>query len=257
MISYCITAYRPVFCKLLIEDLHRKTSVPYETLLWINTPDPQFAAFVQEKIRAGWPIKIVGNTPENIGMVGYKHLFAAAQYDLITQIDDDVICISPGIAQKARAIFAKHPKVKQLVSDVWQDQYCTGHRPPEDRYTVYDAEWGLYKGPIDSWFGIYHRSMLGIFKDNPFQKFCSIGNWAYRTLASKGLLGLLCKKFKVFHVTHPPYVSYYGMLDFQIKKIESIAGPGSARGYREAKLPPREELGKRIQNIFRVLSVEP
>jgi hypothetical protein len=39
MISYCIASYRPTYSTLLVQDLIRKTSAPYEILIWLNTDD--------------------------------------------------------------------------------------------------------------------------------------------------------------------------------------------------------------------------
>jgi len=58
-------------------------------------------------------------------MRAYRMLFTAARYELITQIDDDVLRISPQIAERAAAIFKAHPKVRQLVADTWQDEFTT------------------------------------------------------------------------------------------------------------------------------------
>src|ERR1700692_2026412 len=101
MISYCVASYRPTYSTLLVEDLIRKTSVPFEILLWLNTSDPNFRAHLASLQHAGSPIRIIGHSPENWGMTAYKRLFADAKYDMVVQIDDDVVCISPHIAEVA------------------------------------------------------------------------------------------------------------------------------------------------------------
>src|SRR5215471_12098375 len=118
MISYCIVAYRPHYSSLLIQDLMRKTTAPWEILVWLNVDDAEFEGFLQT---TGAPVRIVGKTPENIGMEAYPRLFHEARHELIVQIDDDVIAVSKRIAEQASDIFARFPRVKQLVADVWQD----------------------------------------------------------------------------------------------------------------------------------------
>ena len=160
MISFCIVAYRAVYSKLLIDDLIKKTSPRFEILVWLNCQDEDFEKFLSDRIRIGYPIKIVGKTPENIGMSAYFYLFKKAQYELIVQIDDDVVMVSKNIAEHAMEIFQQFANVKQLVADVWQDEYTTGARPPLNHYIKFDEKYSLYDGPIDGWFSIYHRSIL-------------------------------------------------------------------------------------------------
>src|SRR5882724_6197328 len=152
MISYCVAVYRPTYARLLLADLVAKTSVPYEILVWLNVADAKLDADIDTTIASGAPLRVVGRTPDNIGMVAYEKLFRAARYPLIVQIDDDVVCISRGIAQRADRLFRRFPRVRQLVSDVWQDEYTTGARPPLEQYSAFDSNEGLYSGPVDGWF---------------------------------------------------------------------------------------------------------
>ena len=160
MISYCVACYRPVYVRQLIDELIRKTSAPYEILLWLNVADSDFDAFLRCHAAAGAPLRILGRTPENIGMAAYPRLFAAAKFDLIAQIDDDIVSITPQIAETARAAFDRHPSLGMITADVWQDEYTTGARPPLEVYRPADEEFGLFDGPIDGWFAIYRRASL-------------------------------------------------------------------------------------------------
>ena len=139
MISYCIAVFRPVYARLLLADLVEKTTVPFEMLIWLNVADPALEAEIAAASARGVKLRVVGRTPENIGMRAYAALFRAARYDLITQIDDDVVCISRGIAERAHRLFRRFPAVRQIVADVWQDEHTTGARPPLEHYRVFDA----------------------------------------------------------------------------------------------------------------------
>jgi hypothetical protein len=105
VISYSIAVYRPTYARLLIADLVEKTSVPFEILVWLNVDDPSFDAELDSAIASGVPLRVIGRTPANIGMLAYRSLFRVARYQLITQIDDDVVCVSRGIAQRAGRVF--------------------------------------------------------------------------------------------------------------------------------------------------------
>lgn len=255
-ISYCIAAYRPAYCRLLVEDLLRKSTVPFEILLWLNTDDPDFEAFLRLKEHEGHPVRIRGKSPENIGMNCFRPLMEGAQCELITQIDDDVVRVSPRIAEKAADIMARHPTVKQLAADCWNDDYTWGNRPPMKEYKEISNEDGLYEGGIDGWFSVVHRdALLPLLPKIPFSKFFSLGGFVSTLLSQQGLHGYLCTKFKVFHVVGAPYVSYYGMLDFEINKYRGLHGPEGGAGLAQARekghIPPHEILKRKVEGIYK------
>jgi hypothetical protein len=222
MISYCVAIYRPTYARLLLADLVEKTSVPFEILVWLNVADAALDAEIAAAIGSGVPLRVVGRTPANIGMLAYGKLFREARYPLIAQIDDDVVCISRGIAQRADRLFRRFPAVRQLVSDVWQDEYTTGARPPIEQYSAFDAGEGLYMGPIDGWFAIYHRSILPLLLDMPMAPYFALGAAVRARLARRGQHGLLDRRMKVFHVIGPEYAAAFGMLAFEIGKYRRL-----------------------------------
>ena len=255
MISYCIASYRPHYSSLLIQDLVRKTTAPFEILVWLNVEDGEFERFLAEQQAVGVPLRIVGKTPENIGMQAYSQLFQEAQHELIVQIDDDVVAISKRIAEQASDIFTRFPRVKQLVADVWQDEYTTGARPPMSCYCAYEPTQGLYDGPIDGWFSVFHRSVLALAASAPRSLYFPLGCHLKNSLRANGELGLLCTRFKVFHVIGPQYASYFGMLDFEIQKYQRLGRADIVNWYESAKatLPGKAELEPRVKEIFAAL----
>ncbi len=222
MISYCIAVYRPIYARRLLADLVDKTSAPFEILLWLNVADAALDAEIDGAITRGVPLRVLGRTPENIGMRAYATLFAAARYTLVAQIDDDVVSISRGIAERAERLFRRFPSVRQLVADVWQDEHTTGARPPLDQYRVFDAAEGLYDGPIDGWFSVYHRSIQPLLASLPFAPYVALGAAARARLMQRGQMGLLDRGMKVFHVTGPAYADAFGMLEFEIEKYRRL-----------------------------------
>jgi hypothetical protein len=255
MISYCIACYRPRYATLLIEELVHKTSVSYEILLWINVQDDAFDQFIARRQSDGAAIRIVGKTPSNIGMAAYRTLFVESRFDMVVQIDDDVVCLSPNIAQKAAEIFARFPRVGMLTADTWQDEYTNGARPPMAHYRTVSEEFGLYDGPIDGWFAVYRKSALGVCTHIRAARYTCLGVQIKNLLRRVGMQGLLCTRFKVFHVIGPEYSSYFGMLDFEIEKYASLGRTDIVNWYsrRRDKLPPNDELAKRVEGIQRDL----
>jgi hypothetical protein len=222
MISYCVAIFRPTYARLLLADLVDKTSAPFEILLWLNTADPALDAEIEALSARGIALRVLGRTEQNIGMQAYSALFRAARYPLIVQIDDDVVCISRGIAERAERLFRRYPGVRQLVADVWQDELTTGARPAIDQYRAFDAAEGLYTGPVDGWFAIYHRSILPLLLSMPISRYFPIGATACQLLRARGQHALLDRGMKVFHVIGPDYASAFGMLDFEIDKYRNL-----------------------------------
>lgn len=257
MISYCVASFRPVYSRLLIEDLARKTTAPYEVLVWLNLDDPAYERWLADRARDGVPVRLVGKTPENIGMQAYARLFAAAAGDLVAQIDDDVVMVSPGIAEHAAAVFRRFPSVRQLAADVWQDAFTTGARPPMHAYRTLDRAWGLWEGPIDGWFSVYHRSVLPLVPAGGGARYFPLGGLVQQTLRRRGLRGVLCTGFRVFHVIGPPYASYYGMLDFEIEKYRALGRHDIVAWYERERgaLPPRPVLAASVERIAAELAV--
>lgn len=251
MISYCIACYRPAYCRHLIDELVEKTTAPYEILVWINFDDDEFEHFLTEKTDAGAPIRIVGLTPENIGMAAYPKLFFAAKFDMVVQIDDDVVCISPFIAERGQEIFDRFPQVGMLTADTWQDEYTNGARPPMNHYREFNGEFGLYDGPIDGWFAVYRRSSLAACGALNPGRYYPIGCVVKARLRSLGQVGFLCTRIKVFHAVGAAYAAYFGMLDSEIAKYSSLGIKEIVKLYvgERSMLPPPEQLALRIKKI--------
>jgi hypothetical protein len=251
MISYCVAVYRPTYARLLLADLVEKTSAPFEILVWLNVVDAALDADIETAIAQGVPLRVVGRTPDNIGMRAYAALFRAARYLLITQIDDDVVCISRGIAERADRLFRRFPAVRQLVADVWQDEHTTGARPPLDHYRAFEAGEGLYSGPIDGWFAVYHRSILPLLLGLPVAPYFALGGAVRARLAQRGQHGLLDLGMKVFHVIGPAYADAFGMLGFEIEKYRRLGRTDIVAWYESNRnaTTSGEALGGRIEAI--------
>jgi hypothetical protein len=252
MISYCIAVFRPRYARLLVDDLARKTTTPFEILLWLNTDDREFETHVTQQSERGVPVRVVGRSDANIGMRAYRSLFRAARFPLIAQIDDDVVRVSPGIAQRASRLFARFPNVRQLVADVWQDQHTTGARPPLSAYRSFDVQEGLYDGPVDGWFSIYHRSVIALADTLPYSNYFPLGGMMRARLIGRRMHGLLDTGMKVFHVVGPAYASFYGMLEFEIAKYAALGRGEIVRWYRDAQpcLPASAELETSVAGIY-------
>jgi hypothetical protein len=253
MISYCIACYRPVYSEQLIRELIRKTSAPYEILLWINVADAEFEQFLADEIVLGAPIRIIGRTRENIGMAAYPRLFSMSRFEMVVQIDDDVVCVSPLIAERARETFDRFSRVGMLTADVWQDDFTNGARPPMQAYREISRDFGLFDGPIDGWFAIYRKDSLLRCRDlNPGRYYC-LGCAVKQRLGSFGQSGLLCTRIKVFHVTDPQYASFFGMLEFEIAKYAELGSQALVECYKTqgvpSGVPSREELAQRVDRI--------
>lgn len=238
-VSYCVAVLRPAHATLMVADLVRKTTVPYEVLLWLNVDDPAFEAFVSRMVADGAPIRIVGKTPENIGMRAYQTLFRQARHPLVIQTEDDVIRISRNAAEIAWDVFKRRPEARQLVADVWQDEFTDGNRPPMGQYRLVDDADGLYDGPINGWFSVYHPSIRRLLTHALYDKYSMIGCRVKQQLVHVGLGGYLCTKLKVFHCTGPAYAWHFGILESEIRKYLDVGFTKMAAHYDVWSRGPR------------------
>ena len=259
MISYCIACYRPAYCKQLIDELIQKTTAPYEILVWINTADEEFEHFLAGRRDSGALLRIVGRTPENIGMAAYPILFAAGKFDMVAQIDDDVVCVSPLIAERAQEIFARFPQVGMLTADTWQDEFTNGARPSMAHYREFNREFGLYDGPIDGWFAIYRRSSLEACGKLEATRYCGLGCFIKSRLKAQRQMGLLCTRIKVFHALGAAYASYFNMLDSEIAKYSKLGLQQLVNLYvsERPNLPAKEQIALRVEHIRESLAHAP
>ena len=256
-ISYCIACFRPVYAHHLIDELIQKTTVPAEILLWMNVADMSFEQFVADRTASGANIRVLGRTPMNIGIAAYRELFDASSSDMVAQVDDDVVCISPRIAETARTIFDRFPSVGMLTADVWQDEFTTGARPPMEQYREYSREFGLHDGPIDGWFAVYRRSSLALCSRIQPARYSYLGCAIKAHLKSHGQDALLCTGMRVFHVTGPAYASHFGMLESEIAKYRMLGRRDMVAFYSQCKLPAPLVLSAKVEQIKKGLGEVP
>jgi len=244
---------------LLVDEIIKKTDVPYELLIWVNTITPELMAHIETRAKEGHPVKLVGSSPDNIGMAAYKPLFEAAQYPLVAQVEDDIRFISPKMAQIAQGIFDKHPTVRMLVADVHQDYMTNGAHPGFSEYKPFSKEDGLYRGPIDGGIAIYHRDLYDVLLTAPWKQYFYLGAWMTGHAANRKLEALLCTKMKIFHIYGAHYIKAFDLLDFEIEKFKRVGLKHIAEGFEILKpsLPPKEFLMKRVEEISKDFDVVP
>lgn len=238
MISYCVCVYRPRMFYMLVDELIRKTTAPYEILIWLNTRAPELPGYIERLACRGIPIRIVGCSPDNVGMAAYKMLFLNAKHELIAQVHDDVVCVSRRIAEKAHEIFKAHKDVKQIVADVIQDPFTTGGRPGDDAYQPFPGNDKLWVGPVDGWFSIYHKSILPTLVAAPYEPYFYLGSYVQMQLKASEKHGLLCKTMKVFHTAGPAYAHLFETVESEIRKYTFLGNKPMADLYRNMASDP-------------------
>lgn len=251
MISYCVCLSRHAQASLLLRELVEKTKVPFEILVWLNSNDPRLLDTVETMKAERAPLKVVGSTPHDIGMQGYRVLFEHAKYDMVAQISEHVILMSKGIPEKAAAIFKKHKDVKMLVADVVQDKYTDGARPPMDQYKPFDETNGLYDGPVDGWFAIYDKCLFPSLYDVNYDRSFFLGSWARGKAISMKYRGLLCNQMRVFHAYGPAYAELFGSRFDEAQRIRYFGNHQLAGIYECAVLTPDNirEMRLRIDHV--------
>jgi hypothetical protein len=116
-----------------------------------------------------------------------------------------------------------------------------------NQYKLYAPDHQLYDGPIDSWYGVYHRSIMPVLMRAPYEKYFYLGSFVRGYLPKDKKIGVLCTQFKVLHACGPIYANYFGLLENEIQKYKSVKMPGMAEGYAKAKQPARELVEARFE----------
>ena len=126
-------------------------------------------------------------------------------------------------------------------------------------YKTFNAEYGLYDGPIDGWFAIYNRKSLALCSHIKPTRYFNLGCAIKEHLNSIGQFALLCTKMKVFHVTDAAYVAHYKMLESEIEKYRQLGRNEQVERYNAARgtIPSAQELSERVQRIRTSLSSSP
>lgn len=252
VLSYMLPVFRPWYSSRVICQVVRKTTLPYELLLWFNCADEWLEAYVRSLIAAGAPIRIVGRTPENIGMKAFQRMALEAKGDLMVQLEDDAIDISRNAGEIALDLFQRYPEAAIIGGHVWQDVYTTGARPPLHIYEVKNAAEGLYQGPMDGPLMFYKRPLCTpIFMEAKIDRYFGLGPFTHGRIMEMGYRGYLTTRIMSFHMHGPIYHWYYGMLDHEIAKYEGIHYYDMANTYKEAKksLPPKQAVADQIERI--------
>lgn len=255
-LSYMLPVFRAWYSSRVICQVVRKTTVPYELLLWFNILDDNLEAYVQELIDAGNPIRVLGRTPENIGMKAFQRMAPEARGEYLVQLEDDAIDISRRAGEIAIDLFNRYPEAAIIGGHVWQDKYTTGARPPLHIYDVKNAAEGLYQGPMDGPLMFYKRSVCTpVFMEAKIDRYFGLGPFTHGRIMEMGYRGYLTTRIMSFHMHGPIYHWYYGMLDHEIAKYESIHYYDMANTYKALKksLPSREDVADQIEQVTQFL----
>jgi hypothetical protein len=247
-----LPCYRAFYARRLLGEIVKKTSLPYELLVWLNLEDPGLESCIQELTAAGYPIRVVGKTPHNIGMEAFKPMIEQAQGELVVQLEDDVLFISRKAGEIAGDIFSRHPEIGMLSADVWQDELSNGGHPPPESYTCVDGQNQLFEGPIDGGLSIYPRNSVSLLLESSFTVYFGMGRDMHFRLHQAGQKAYKCRRIRIFHVSGPIYHSMFpGMVDFEIAKYRRIGHKVMVDAFEDQvkRLPPKEVLDLRLKVI--------
>lgn len=251
-LSYMLPCYRAYYTSRLLGEVAKKTTLPYELLLWLNLKDDGLERYIQTLISAGHPIRVIGKTPENIGMAAFKPLIEQAKGDLLVQLEDDVLFISRKAGEVAQEILARRKDIGMLSAEVWQDEISNGGHPRPEHYTCVDALDQLFEGPIDGGFSVYPRSSVPLLLQSGFRVYFGMGCGMHLRLNSLGMKAFKCRRMRIFHLAGAPYHSLFpGMVEFEMEKYRRVGHRQMVQVYENEmkNLPPKAVLEQRLRAI--------
>lgn len=251
-LSYMLPSYRAYYTSRLLGEIAKKTTLSHEILVWLNTRDEGLEKYILSLAAAGHPVKIVGKTPENIGMAAFKPLIEAAQGEMLVQLEDDVLFISRRAGEAAQEILGRRHDIGMLSAQVWQDDLSNGGNPRPEHYTCVDALDQLYEGPIDGGFSVYPRSSVPLLLQSKFGMYFGMGCGMHIRLNSMGMKAYKCQRMRIFHLAGAVYHSLFpGMVEFEIEKYKRVGHRQMVQVYETemASLPPKRDLEQRFRAI--------
>lgn len=251
-ISYMLPCYRAYYTSRLLGEVAKKTTDSYELLLWLNVEDAGLESYIKTLQGIGYPIRIVGKTPENIGMSAFKPLIEAATGDYLAQLEDDVLFISKGASTVAAEILSRRNDIGMLSAEVWQDEISNGGHPRPEHYTCMDVKDQLFEGPIDGGLSVYPRKFVPQLLQSGFRTYFGLGCGMHVRLASIGIKAYKCRRMRIFHIIGASYHSLFpGMVQFEMQKYKMVGYHKMVENYKTelANLPPRSDLELRFRAI--------
>jgi hypothetical protein len=251
-LSYMLPSYRAFYTSRLLGEIAKKTTLSYEFLIWLNLSDAGLESYIRTLISAGCPIRIVGKTPENIGMAAFKPMIEQAKGEMLVQLEDDVLFVSRRAGEIAGDIFARRPDIGMLTADVWQDEFSNGGHPRPEHYKCVDEADQLYEGNIDGGFSVYPRKYVPLLLQTVFPQYFGMGAAMHCRLQGAGKKAYKCRRMRMFHLCGPVYHSLFpGMLEFELAKYRRIGHKGMVSVFeaQSKTLPPREILEQRFRAI--------
>lgn len=248
--TYLLLVLRPYYASKLLSEIVRKTTSPYEVVVWMNCDSLEFEKRLSFLRSQGAPIRLVGKTPENIGMAAFRAMIGESAGDLLVQLDDDVIMISRRAVEFAREALSGRKDLGMVVASVWQDEYTSGAHGFPSSYILKDPEHCLYDGVIDGGFTFYPRESLEAMMKCSFSKYGGLGAETIHHLEQEGKVGYLSRRIKMFHLHGPIYHWYFNHLEEEIRKYRAVGFHAMADLYeRHAEYPTRGKLAQKLKEI--------
>lgn len=251
-LSYILPCSRAYYASRLLSEITKKTSLPYELFIWMNVSDDKLEKHVQSLISAGYPIRIVGKTPENIGLESLRLMIEEASGNLLIQLEDNVLFVSRKAGEVARGIFGRRKDIGMLSAEVWQDEFSSGGHPRPACYTCADTADQLYEGHIDGGFNIYPRSSVPLLLQSNFKIHFGIGSKMKARLNASKIQAYKCRRMRIFQVVSARYHSIFqGALELEMAKCKREGRDNMISAYEKemADLPERAILKRRLMAI--------
>ena len=115
--SYCVTDCKDFSrARNLIEDLIKKTTAPYEILLWVENLDPGFERFLARKVWDGIPISVAERNAPRSTVI--KDLFAFCQRSWVMQISCDTPKVVSGYSPKVSIVIPTYKRQHVLLRTI-------------------------------------------------------------------------------------------------------------------------------------------
>ncbi len=210
---FIVTHNRLDFLKQCVNSLLSSlTDIKYELIIWDNASKDGTKQFLESLNN---PLININLSSENIGTNAKGKAASMCRGEFIVGIDDDVLSFPDNWLLQMIKAYKSVPRLGYLSTDVIQNEFTTGAKPPEDLYfnkSFADGEIIMQFGPTGGWCFIISRMVfekIGNFADIHGRIFFSEDGDFLNRLKSKGYRFGILKDVKVFHATGDYYNKNY------------------------------------------------
>jgi len=200
--------------------------VNYELIVWDNNSQDGTFEYLVGVARKYPQVKVI-RSPVNISLNAWAEMLKFASGFYIITMDDDVIQVPEGWLKNMIDVFNKVPNAGYLATNVIQNTYTDGFKPPDDWFkAVKYGDEVIEEGFAPGWCAITTKEVIekvGGFPVNLDELYTPTDGRFNDRCKTHGYRVGIIQRICVYHATGPILSAKYGYLEQDIKKYDKMS----------------------------------